>query len=61
MEYMKNPLYGKKIVFDGDSICHGNLECGRIPGPDISRHLFLCTMTSLQLTNCMSAGTVVKL
>ena len=31
MEFMKNPLYGKKIVFDGDSICHGNLECGRIP------------------------------
>ena len=31
MEYRENPLYGKTIVFDGDSICQGNTEKGREP------------------------------
>ena len=31
MEYKKNPLYKKTIVFDGDSICQGNPKQGRLP------------------------------
>ena len=31
MEFRKNPLYKKTIVFDGDSICQGTPKQGRIP------------------------------
>ena len=30
MEYKKNPLYKKTIVFDGDSICQGSTKFDRI-------------------------------
>ena len=29
---MGNPLFGKKVVFDGDSICHGNADGGTLGG-----------------------------
>ena len=25
-KYIKNPLYGKRVIFDGDSICHATSE-----------------------------------
>lgn len=31
MEYIKNPLYGKRVVFDGDSICQGSPSAGILP------------------------------
>ncbi len=31
MEYIKNPLFGKTAVFDGDSICQGSVPDGRLP------------------------------
>ncbi len=34
-EYIKNPLYGKRVAFDGDSICCGSVEKGYAPWANI--------------------------
>ena len=30
-KYIENPLYGKRVIFDGDSICHATSETNETP------------------------------